>query len=164
MTKRLSFCAFMSALGAICLTLTIAVPTAKIFFFLFSTLFTYIATEEYGKKYGAAVFIVISAVGFLLLPSKIPVTVYAMSAGYYPVFKHFAEHLNVSFFAKYIIKGIFCTAVIFIMFFVLKNFLTFKFNVLIMILPALILFYIYDAVLSYGIRFYALRLRNKNRL
>lgn len=159
MSKKLSFCAFMSALGTICIILTVIIPTAKVFFFLSSTLFTYICTSEYGKRYGLLVFIVISAICFLILPSKIPVFIYVFSAGYYPIFKHFTEHLNIPFFVKYTIKCIFCIAVTFAVYFILKTFFMFKINILIMLLPVIVIFFIYDTVLSYGISFYALRLR-----
>jgi len=46
LTKKITFCAMLSALGALSLLITNILPTVTAFFYLFSTFFTYVATEE----------------------------------------------------------------------------------------------------------------------
>ena len=92
MSKKLSFCSLMSVLGIISLAITLALPANKIFFYLLSTMFTYICVEEYGIKYGLMTFAVISVGGFLVLPEKLGVLAYAIAVGYYPAVKHFILH------------------------------------------------------------------------
>ncbi|MBQ6908161.1 MAG: hypothetical protein IJQ28_07265 [Clostridia bacterium] len=159
MSKKIAFCSLMAALGIISLAITYVLPANKIFMYLLSTMFTYICVEEYGIKYGFMTFAVILAGGFLIAANKVGMIGYAIMVGYYPIVKHFIEHLSIKTNLKRGLKLLFSVFVLTVAFFVLKSLLTFDFPIYIVFIIGILIFIVYDIVLTMGIKFYALKLR-----
>ena len=71
MTKKITFCSMMAVFGILCLILSNIIPTNTIFLYLLSTMFSYIATEEHGVKYGLLTCTVIAFAGYILVENGI---------------------------------------------------------------------------------------------
>lgn len=158
MSKKISFCAMMAGLGILSLLASVIVTSNTIFFYLFSTLFTYICNEEYGKKYGFLTFVVITLAGFIIVPNKVSMGLYAL-VGYYPVIKHIIEHFDIPRQAMTLVKVAFASLVGVIAYFILRQFVVLEMSVGFAFLLAIILFILYDIALTVGIKFYVLKLR-----
>lgn len=159
MSKKISFCALMSVFGILSIFAANLITTNTIFLFLFSTMFTYISTEEYGIKYGLLTFFVIALASYFVYANKISVWIYALSVGYYPTIKHIVEHFNLSVVFKWVIKILFFVVVSAGVFFVFKQFVTIKMPPILIFVVGIVVFVIYDIFLTMGIKFYALKLR-----
>ena len=159
MTKKITFCSMMAALGILCLLLSNIVQTNTIFLYLFSTLFTYICTQEHGIKYGLLTYAAISLVGFMIVADKPSIISYIIVVGYYPVIKHIIDHLNINKILKWILKLIFALGISTAALFILKTMLPEGLNLMLLYPAGVAVFVIYDIMLNVGIKFYAVRLR-----
>lgn len=159
MTKKLTFCAMMSVMAILCLLLSNIMQTTTVFLYLFSTLFTYICTEEHGIKYGALTATVINLAGFMLVNQKSGIFAYIIIASYYPVVKHIIEHFDTKMYFKTLLKLLFALITATVTYFILKSLFTFAFPIFTMYIAGIIIFLIYDKALTAGIRFYVLKLR-----
>ncbi len=161
----------MAVLGVLCLVISNILQSNTIFLYLFSTLFTYIATEECGLKFGFLTFAVISLAACIVVVNKIGMISYIIIVGYYPVIKHIVEHLNINRAFKNVLKIIFALVTATVAFFVLTLFMNFNLpdlmNMPLMFITiysvGIVIFIVYDILLTMGIKFYALRLRNRLR-
>lgn len=149
----------MALLGILSLIAAAVLPTCKLFFYCFSTIFTYICTEEHGIKYGFLCYAVIAMCGFLLLPQKAAVAAYALILGYYPVIKHITERKISTRRARIFAKLAFVAASSALTAALLKLFTAFALPRAGIILLGLVVFAIYDRMLGEGIKFYALKSR-----
>lgn len=159
MTKKITFCSMMAVLGILCLVLSNFLQTNTIFLYLFSTVFTYIATEEHGIKYGLLTFAVISLAAFMLVADKVSIGAYIIVVGYYPVVKHIIDHFNINKYLKWILKIFFAISVATIAVFMLQSFLIGDMNFKILYPAGIAVFVVYEIMLNMAIKFYALRLR-----
>lgn len=159
MTKKITFCSMMAALGILCLLLSNIVQTNTIFLYLFSTLFTYICTQEHGIKYGLITYGAISLVGFMIVADKPSIISYIIVVGYYPVIKHIIDHLNINKILKWVLKLIFALGISTAALFILKTMLPEDSNLMLLYPLGITVFVIYDIMLNVGIKFYVLRLR-----
>ena len=159
MTKKLTFCSMMSALGILCLLLSNILQTNTIFLYLFSTLFTYICTQEHGIKFGILTYAVISLAGFMIVTDKTSIIAYIIVVGYYPVIKHIIDHFNINKFLKWALKLIFALGISTTALFILKAMLPENLNLIFLYPAGVAVFVIYDIMLAIGIKFYVLRLR-----
>ncbi len=159
MTKKLTFCSMMAVMGIICLLLSNILQTNTIFLYLFSTLFTYICTEEHGIKYGILTYAVISLAGFVIVADKVSIIAYIIVVGYYPIVKHIIDHFNINKILKWVLKLIFSVAVATVALFMLKSMMPQNLNLTILYPAGVAVFVIYDIMLTMGIKFYVLRLR-----
>ena len=150
----------MAVLGILCLVLSNVFQTNTIFLYLLSTMFTYICTEEHGVKYGLLTYAVITLAGFMTVANKAGIAAYAIVAGYYPVVKHIIEHLNISKLVKWVIKLVFAVVISSVAYWILKHFIVFNISLVFAFPAGAAVFIIYDIVLTLGIMFYTLRLRN----
>ncbi len=149
----------MAALGILSMLVTAVLTTNTVFFFLFSTLFTYICAEEYGKRYGLLVYFVISAVSLMLLPNKVSVAFYAAAVGYYPAIKLLIERTFTRSGLRWFLKFVFFGVAACISYFFIKALFTIELPFSLLVAFAAVLFLIYDFCLTIGIRFYIFRLR-----
>ena len=159
MTKKITFCSMMSALGILCLLLSNIVQTNTIFLYLFSTLFIYICTEEYGIKYGLVTYAVVSLAGFMIVADKLSIISYIMVVGYYPVIKHIIDHFNINKILKWVLKLAFALGISTAALFMLKSMMPENLNLMLLYPAGVAVFVIYDIMLNVGIKFYVLRLR-----
>ena len=149
----------LSALGALSLLITNILPTVTAFFFLFSTYFTYIATEECGIRYGLSTCAVITLLGFVLVASKVDMVAYAVIFTHYPIIKHIVDHKIFSKMVRWIIKLIWMSLLSVIAYFIMIQFAPFEDALWLIYLLLLAVVVLYDIVLEKGILFYAIRLR-----
>lgn len=159
MTKKLTFCSMMAVMGILCLIISNILQVNTIFLYLFSTLFTYICTEEHGIKFGLLTYAVISLVGFMVVADKVSILSYIIIVGYYPVVKHIIDHFNINRYIKWGLKIIFALAVATLALFILKAYLPTDMNLKFLYPVGVAVFIIYDVMLAMGIKFYVLRLR-----
>lgn len=149
----------LAALGALSLIITNILPTVTAFFFLFSTYFTYIATEECGIRYGIATCAVITLLGFILVVSKVDMIAYAVIFTHYPMMKHLVDHKVFSKPIRWIIKLVWVSLLSVIAYFIMIQFAPFEDALWLLYLLLMAVFVLYDMVLDKGILFYAIRLR-----
>ena len=159
MTKKTTFCAMMSVLGILCLMVSNILQANTIFLYLFSTLFTYICTEEHGIKYGILTYAVISIIGFMIVADKLSIMAYVIIVGYYPVIKHITDHFNTNKIIKWILKIVFAIFVATVALFLLNAYLPEDMNLFFLYPVGVAVFIAYDIALTMGIKFYVLRLR-----
>jgi len=159
MTKKITFCSLMALFGIISLILSNFIQSNTIFLYLFSTMFTYISMEEYGVKYGFLTYAVIALTGFIFVTNKVSIGAYALIIGYYPIIKHIVEHFNVGHYVKWVIKIVFILLISIFAYIMLKQLIITEIPVGLILPVGVVIFVIYDVVLTMGIKFYALRIR-----
>ncbi|MBQ7792784.1 MAG: hypothetical protein IJ367_04780 [Clostridia bacterium] len=159
MTKKLTFCAMLSVLGALSLIITNILPTVTAFFFLFSTFFTYVATEECGICYGLSTCAVITLLGFLLVGDFVTMIGYAVIVTHYPIVKHLVDHKVFSKALRWIIKLVWVTFLSAVAYFIMVQFAPFEEALWLLYILLMAVFVLYDMVLDRAIQFYAIRLR-----
>lgn len=159
MTKKLTFCAMLSVLGALCFLLANLLQTSTIFLYLISTLFCYIATEEHGIRYGLLTYMVTTLLGLLLAANKWSIVAYSIIVGYYPVAKHIIEHKIYRPVFRWMVKLLFVSALAGISYILLQQFFIISLPLPLLFAAGLVIFILYDIALGIGIQFYAIRLR-----
>lgn len=159
MSKKIAFCSMMAALGILTFVVSVIFTSNTVFLYLMSTLFTYVCTAEYGKKYGFLTYAVISIAAFMICANKVSVLAYAIVVGYYPIVKQYVEHMNINKTVKYAIKIIFAVVISLVAYYLLKGFVVLEFNLALIFAVGIIIFVVYDYVLTMGIKFYALKIR-----
>ena len=159
LTKKITFCAMLSALGALSLLITNILPTVTAFFYLFSTFFTYVATEEYGIRYGISTCVVITLLGFLLVADFVAMIGYAVIFTHYPIVKHIVDHKVFSKVVRWVIKLIWASLLAVAAYFLMKQFAPFEEAIYLLYAALMAVMVLYDIVLEKGIQFYAIRLR-----
>ncbi len=158
-TKKITFCAMLSALGALSLIITNILPTVTAFFFLFSTFFTYIATEECGIRYGISTCAVITLLGFLLVADFVTMIGYAVIITHYPIVKHIVDHKIFSKSIRWVVKLLWVSLLSVAAYFIMVQFAPFEDALWLLYVLLIAVFVLYDTVLERGIQFYAIRLR-----
>ncbi len=159
MTKKLTFCAMLSALGALSLLITNILPTVTVCFFLFSTFFTYVATKECGIRYGIATCAVITLLGFVLVLNKVDMAAYAIIVTHYPIVKDIVDHKVFSKTIRWILKILWVSLLSVVAYFIIVQFSPFEDALWLLYVLLLAIFVMYDIVLDKCIMFYAIKLR-----
>ena len=149
----------LSALGALSLLITNILPTVTAFFYLFSTFFTYVATQEYGVRYGIATCAVITLLGFVLVASKMDMVAYAIVITHYPIVKHIVDHKIFSKAIRWVIKLVWVSLLSVAAYFVMILFAPFEDALWLLYVLLMAVIVLYDNVLDRAIQFYAIRLR-----
>ena len=168
-TKYLTVSAMLCALGVILLSLGSVIEVIDLTAAVVASMLCIYAVIEIGGFYPAAIWLVTSALGLLLLPQKSPAVFYAFFFGFYPIVKEKFEKLKkpISMVCK---LGVFhgCMAVIggvFLLFMPGMVDQTAKWWFFLVIYAmALVCFFLYDLALSRLITFYLIRLRNRFRI
>ena len=159
MTKKITFCAMMSVMATLCLILSNIFQTTTIFLYLLSTLFTHIATEEYGIKYGLLTATVVNVAGFIFTGRTVGTISYIIIASYYPVVKHIIEHFEIKMIFKKALKLLYALVTASIAYLMVKSIIILTLPLWVIYLSGIIIFLLYDKALDIGIKFYAIRLR-----
>jgi hypothetical protein len=160
------------AVGGICLALaTVAlclasiVPGVELTFYAVSSLFICVAVDELGVRGGLMVYAGAAILGFLFMPGKLGVLPYLVFFGIYPILKLFAERIH-NKVGRYAAKlGFFCiiTAICYGLFRSLF-FAGIKlpdFGAAGLVIYALVMFVLYDFILTGVVAFYRRRIRRK---
>ncbi len=168
--KCMTVSAMLSALGVIILALGSVIEVIDASVAVIASLLCVYAVIELGGIYPWLIWIVTSAVSFLLLPLKTPVLFYALLAGYYPILKEKIERRfrgAVSWLLKAVILVVACGAIYLMstLFFpvLLEGFGTLPLLLLLFLMVAVV-FVLYDICLSQLITFYLVRLRRRFRI
>ena len=159
MSKKISFCAMMCVMAILCLMLSNIFQTTTIFLYLLSTLFTYIATEEHGIKYGFLTATVVNLAGFMFTGKTMGIISYIIIASYYPVVKHIIEHFEIKMIFKKILKLLYALATASTAYLMLKSLIILTLPLWVIYLSGIIIFLLYDKALDIGIKFYVIRFR-----
>ena len=149
----------LSALGVLSLLITNILPTVTAFFFLFSTFFTYIATEEFGIRYGIATCAVITLLGFVLVADFVTMLGYAIIITHYPIVKHIIDHKIFSKAIRWVVKLLWASLLSVAAYFVMVQFAPFEDALWLLYVLLMAVMVLYDIVLERAIGFYAIRLR-----
>lgn len=159
MTKKLTFCSMLAVLGVLSILLSNILTSNTVFFYLFSTVFCYIATEEYGIRYGLITYAAITLLGFLLSANKISMAAYALIVGYYPILKHLIEHKLIKKPLRWLVKLLGISVIAGIASAALSPFLNLSASLYLLYPMGLVIFILYDIALEIAIKFYVVRLR-----
>jgi len=95
-TRVITLTAMFSALSVIYLYFAALWPTGRFGFVAFSSLFAAAAVCDGGVLPGLYVYVITSALGFLLIPDKSAPLLYVLFFGFYPVVKSLIERLKSS--------------------------------------------------------------------
>lgn len=171
MVKRIAFSAIALALTVICLYGAAAFSTGRIAALALASLFCGICVNEYGVRYGAALYVGASILSLLFIPSRMYALIYIVFVGYYPIVKLYIERLR-KLWAEWILKVLYFNAVLLLLYILFKAFFMPGLNpglaALILqyiglIIAALeIIFVVYDLALSYMIGYFNQFLRRMN--
>lgn len=155
--RFITICAIMSAFSVVMLYIASVIPSGQIGFIALASLFGIASVIETGLKGGIAVFIVSSAIGLLVLPTKTAILFYALFFGPYPIFKSLAESVK-SRLVEWIIKLGIANAGLTVMLLLFKGaffeYINFSKSLLIIYLLFNIVFVIFDIGVSKTIGFY----------
>ena len=102
-TRRLTLSALFSALAVVSLYVASVWPTGQLGLTAVASLFVAAAVIESGIASGISVFAVSSLIAFLILPNRIPLVLFVVFFGYYPVIKSLIEkrgHIILQFLCK----------------------------------------------------------------
>lgn len=89
--RRVAASAVMTALGVVILGVGALFEVLDITMAVLASLLTTLAVIEFGGKYAYLIYAATSVLAVLLLPVKTPALLYALFAGYYPMFKALLE-------------------------------------------------------------------------
>ena len=164
LTKKISFTAILAALTFILLMVGSVFETVTLSVAAIASLCVIVAVAELGYGYAFALYLIISLLGFLLLPIKDPLLYFTGFFGYYPIVKHLAEKVRLPF--NYVIKVIsFSCSYALILVLGIKLFAPqIEINALIITLAFIVLlavFFVYDYALNKLTRYYNLSLRKR---
>ena len=119
MTRKLAISAVMTALSTICLCASILLPTGRVTFLILSSFCILITTAECGTRFGTLSYIDTGLIGFLFMPLKLQLLLYAAFLGYYPIVKSYIEQVE-NQKIEWLIKIAFFSAVLVIVYFVVQ--------------------------------------------
>ncbi|MBR5236059.1 MAG: hypothetical protein IKW06_01620 [Clostridia bacterium] len=163
MAKRITFSAVSLALTVICLYGASTLPTGRVAALALASLFCALCVNQYGVRYGVALYVGASILSLLLVPKRLLVVIYILFAGYYPIVKLYIEGLN-KLWAEWLVKVLYFNVILFVLYMVFKTFflphlsstvVMLALHYLGLIIVALeFLFVLYDWMLSYMIGYY----------
>jgi hypothetical protein len=90
-TRLITTSALLTSLTMVFLYLSSVFPTMQLTFIAAASLFVVVQVIENGIKGGLFVFIGSTLLGFLIVPDKTSMILYALFFGYYPIVKSLAE-------------------------------------------------------------------------
>ena len=102
-TRIITTSALMTSLTMVFLYLSSVFPTMQLTFIAAASLFVVVEVIEAGIKGGLLVFAGSTLLGFLIVPDKTSVILYALFFGYYPIVKSLAERIE-NVFLRWAVK------------------------------------------------------------
>ena len=159
--RKIALTGLLTALSTALLYLAALIPTSYIGTVAAASLLTAAAVIETGFAAGALVFAGTAILGFLLVPLKSAVLLYALFFGYYPLVKSLAERLK-SRAAEWLLKLASVNAALSVMLFALRGLVFsgafFEGSAPLVYLAVNACFVLYDIGLSRLIVFYCARI------
>ena len=122
-TRKLTLSALFSALTVVSLYLSSIWPTGQLGFAAVASLFAAGAVIEAGIASGVSVFVVSSAIGFLILPNRNALLLYVIFFGYYPIVKSLIERMRGNLIS-WVLKLLVFNAALYAIWFFMRGLLT----------------------------------------
>lgn len=165
-TRKITISAVLAALSVTFLYISSLLPSGQIGFAALASVCGIAAVIEAGIGAGAAVYVVSSVIGFLIVPNKNVVIIYAVFFGYYPVVKSLAEKLKnriAEWLVKFLIMNIALSALLFAFSVTIMNLsqLDGKYVIIYILFNAA--FLVFDIGISRVASIYDQKIHNKNR-
>lgn len=91
--KKITYPAIASALSLVLLLIASVIPSGQLGFIAATTICSVFALSEAGLTGVVGIYVITSLLGFLLLPDRIPLILYLLFFGYYPILKAMTENL-----------------------------------------------------------------------
>lgn len=157
MSRKIAYGGILLALNIILLLLVNIIPINTLFLMGLASLPISIIIMEYGPKLGTIFYMASVILSFIVMTNKSQWILYIFTFGIYGLIKYVIEK-DRSFFTEYIMKIISANILIFITYFILKNFIYIPVNLFTIIIFQMA-FLIYDYVYSRFIDYYNIRLR-----
>ena len=157
MSRKIAYGGILLSLNIILLLLVNIIPINTLFLMGLASLPISIIIMEYGPKLGTIFYMASVILSFIVMTNKSQWILYIFTFGIYGLIKYVIEK-DRSFFTEYIMKIISANILIFITYFILKNFIYIPVNLFTIIIFQMA-FLIYDYVYSRFIDYYNIRLR-----
>ena len=157
MSRKIAYGGILLALNIILLLLVNIIPINTLFLMGLASLPISIIIMEYGPKLGTIFYMASVILSFIVMTNKSQWILYIFTFGIYGLIKYVIEN-DRNFFTEYIMKIISANVLIFITYFILKNFVYIPVNLFTIIIFQMV-FLIYDYVYSRFIDYYNIRLR-----
>ena len=91
--KKITYPAVASALSVVLLLIASVIPSGQLGFIAATTICSVYTLNESGMIGVLSIYAITSLLGFLLLPDKVPLILYLLFFGYYPILKAMTENL-----------------------------------------------------------------------
>lgn len=157
MSKKISYSGILLAINLILMMLINIIPMNTLFLMGVASLPISIIIMEYGPKNGFVFYIASVVLGFIVVNNKFHWIVNTFTFSIYGLIKYIIEK-DRPIYTEYILKFLFANLAIFIVFFILKQFIYIPIN-LFTILTFEVVFIVYDNVYSLFIEYYNMRLK-----
>lgn len=157
MSRKIAYGGILLSLNIILLLLVNIIPINTLFLMGLASLPISIIIMEYGPKLGTIFYMASAILSFIVMTNKSQWILYIFTFGIYGLIKYVIEK-DRSFLKEYIMKIISANILIFITYFILKNFIYIPVNLFTIIIFQMA-FLIYDYVYSRFIDYYNIRLR-----
>ena len=165
-TQLITTSALLISLSMVFLYLSTFFPTMQLCFVAAASLFVVAQVIESGLAGGTFVFVGSCILGFIIVPDKTSVILYALFFGYYPIVKSFAERYD-NVIVRWVIKLIVMNAAlaVILIFFGELIFAMSEFEYGLWVFVALfeLAFILFDIGVTRLIGFYMVRIHKKNR-
>jgi len=92
--KRIALSGILASCALLSLFLATMLPTNRIFFYGFSSVFGAIIIIEHDVRAGVVFYLATSLLALLLIPNKLRLIPYIVVLGHYPIWKTYIERIN----------------------------------------------------------------------
>lgn len=157
MSKKIAYGGMLLSLNAILLILVNIIPMNTIFLLALASLLVSVIIMEWGPIAGVTYYIASVLLGFIVMSSKVQWIVYTFTFGIYGIVKYIIEK-DRPIFLEYIFKLVFANISVFILYFILKEFVYIPVNITTICLFEII-FIVYDYMYSRFIDYYEDKLK-----
>ncbi|SHH41195.1 hypothetical protein [Tepidibacter thalassicus] len=152
MSKRIAFLGMLLGINQIFLFFSSVIPTNRLFFLALSSLPISLVIIENDFKSGVLFYISSVLLSFIVVPNKIHLAIYILFFGIYGLIKYIIEK-NRNLVTEYILKILSFNMLFFIGYFIVRNFVFVKLN-MVVILVLQVVFLIYDYAYGIFINYY----------
>ena len=160
-TKLITLGAVFTALSLVFVYLASVFPTGQVGIVALASLFGIAAVVETGLVGGVFVFAATSFLGFVLIPNKTVMVLYAVFLGYYPILKSLAERVKsraIEWVIKLVSVNIAMTVIVFVFSELVFHAEFLNQHTVLLYLAVNVVFVIYDFGVSKLIEFYINRI------
>ncbi|MGL5693864.1 MAG: hypothetical protein ACRCXA_07295 [Peptostreptococcaceae bacterium] len=157
MSRKIAYGGILLSLNAILLMLVNIIPINTIFLLALSSLPISIMIMEWGPLSGMTYYMASVVLGFIVMTSKTQWLVYTFTFGVYGIIKYIIEK-DRHIVLEYVLKLIFANIAVFILYFIMKEFIYIPINIISICLFEVV-FIVYDYMYSRFIEYYEEKLK-----